>query len=108
MQVKSTNGAPGGAKVVWLECLDRNVIPMASPPVEAARSSLASRLGVNSAQINLVRIEEVSWSDTSLGCPEPGKEYAQVIVPGYRINLEHQGREYEYHTSADGSQVATC
>jgi hypothetical protein len=40
----------------------------------------------------------VDWSDTSLGCPEPGMMYAQVITPGFLVMIEAEGQQYEYHT----------
>ena len=59
---------------------------------------LASRLGVEKTEIEVVSAESVIWSDASLGCPEPGKMYAQVLTPGYRIVLRVKGQIYEYHT----------
>lgn len=41
--------------------------------------------------------EEVTWRDGSLGCPQPGMRYKQVLVNGYRIVLRHGGSEYPYH-----------
>src|SRR5262245_3541915 len=34
-------------------------------------------------QLIFVRAEPVVWSDGSLGCPEPGMEYAQALISGY-------------------------
>jgi len=33
-------------------------------------------------QLVIVRAESVVWNDGSLGCPEPGMEYAQALVNG--------------------------
>lgn len=74
--------------------------------VEAARQALAQRLDIAADEIELVRIEAVEWPDTSLGCPEPGMSYAQVITPGYRIILQAGGEAYEYHTG--GGNVVLC
>jgi hypothetical protein len=52
-------------------------------------------------------VEAVDWSDTSLGCPEPGMAYAQVITPGYLIVLGAAGQTYEYHTD-EHSSVVLC
>ncbi|MBI3361134.1 MAG: hypothetical protein HY023_08490, partial [Chloroflexi bacterium] len=41
------------------------------------------------------------WPDTSMGCPEAGKLYSQIIVEGYRIVLESGGKKYAYHTSQE-------
>ncbi len=68
---------------------------------ETAIADLAKRLGIDAAAINVVSAEEVTWSDASLGCPEPGKMYAQVLTPGYKIVLEAQGTRYTYHGSQE-------
>lgn len=70
--------------------------------VSQAREELAGELGVQPEKISVVEAEAMRWSDSSLGCPEPGKMYAQVITPGYRIVLEHEGEQYDYHTNQQG------
>lgn len=72
--------------------------------VAAAKAALAARLGLSEAEITVQSVEPVEWPDTSLGCPQPGMMYAQMITPGYRVLLEADGKTYEYHT--DGVQNA--
>lgn len=79
-----------------------------SGPEEAARRALAEKLGISTEEVTVVSSEEVDWPDTSLGCPQPGMMYAQVITPGYRIILEAQGQQYEAHTDRVGGQVVFC
>ena len=67
--------------------------------VDLAKENLANRLGIEPEQVSVVSVESVSWPDTSLGNPEPGMMYAQVITPGYLLFLSAQGKRYEYHTS---------
>lgn len=71
-----------------------------------ARADLAGRVSVASGTISVKSAEPVEWNDTSLGCPKPGVMYAQVITPGYRIVLEANGTEYDYHT--DNTRVELC
>jgi hypothetical protein len=67
--------------------------------VQAAKKDLARRLNVRQESIELAgAIEDVTWPDTSLGCPEPGMMYAQVLTPGYRFKLQSGGKPYDYHT----------
>lgn len=75
------------------------VTPQYSPVVEIAKSDLAERLNVPVEQIKLVEQEKVDWPDTSLGFPEKGMSYAQVITPGFRIILKAEGKLYEYHSN---------
>lgn len=79
-----------------------------SPHEAAARGLLARELGVDGADFNLVSSESVRWSDTSLGCPEPGYAYAQVITPGHRLVFDLDGTSYEVHTNEDGSLAVIC
>jgi hypothetical protein len=66
--------------------------------VAQARADLAARENVSADEVEVVRVEAVDWPDASLGCPEPGMMYAQVITPGWRIVLRVGSREAIYHT----------
>ena len=93
------------ADVVW-------IFDSARSPESAAREALGERLGVAPDAPSLIAFEPVDWEDTSLGCPEPGNSYAQVITPGFRLVLGHtvgtRNELHEYHTDEDGSVVVTC
>ena len=67
---------------------------------------LAGQLQVAEEQIRVVNVEPENWPDASLGCPEPGKMYAQVIVPGFRVLLEAGDTQHLYHT--DGRRAISC
>jgi hypothetical protein len=69
--------------------------------IENAKADLAQRLSISITQINLVEATETEWSDSSLGCPQPGMNYLQVITPGYLILLEVNAQIYEYHSHRD-------
>ena len=82
--------------------------PEASEPlVGLAKADLSNRTGVDREQIMVVSVTAVDWPDASLGCPEPGMFYAQVITPGYKIVLSHDGERYEYHTDRS-NRVVLC
>ena len=71
-----------------------------SRAVQAAKQDLAQKLGVKEQAIELVGpVEKVTWPDSSLGCPEPGMMYAQMLTRGYRFKLQSGGEIYEYHAS---------
>ena len=65
-----------------------------------ARQVLADRLSVPAAGLELVSDEPVQWGDTSLGCPQAGMVYAQVITPGHRITFRQGDDTYEVHTAS--------
>lgn len=86
--------------------------PAAAPPAAVSKEQLlavahlAQLLGVSPDAITVVSVEEVTWPDTSLGCPQPGMMYTQVLTPGYRLVLEAGGKTYEYH--AGRGRVVSC
>ncbi|HEY7031771.1 MAG TPA: hypothetical protein VH482_10605 [Thermomicrobiales bacterium] len=76
-----------------------------NPMVQAVMADAASRLGVPADQLQVVSIESWEWPDTSLGCPQEGQFYAQVITPGYLIVVTGAGQRLEYHTDTEGHFV---
>jgi hypothetical protein len=73
----------------------------AEPLVELARADLAQRLGINPDEIEVQGVEATEFPDASLGVPEPGKVYAQVVTPGYIIELTVAGQTYRHHASGE-------
>ena len=69
--------------------------------IERAIADLVQATSAAADEIAVVSTEEVEWSDTSLGCPQPDEMYAQMITPGYLIVLEGDGNSYEYHSGTD-------
>jgi len=67
--------------------------------IERAKAEVADLARSSAASVQVVSVEGVDWSDSSLGCPKAGMMYAQVITPGYKIVLEAAGRTYEFHTT---------
>ncbi|MBN1937200.1 MAG: hypothetical protein JW934_21250 [Anaerolineae bacterium] len=80
----------------------------AETAVAWAVADLAERLGIDPAQVQVLAVESVQWSDSSLGCPQPGMMYAQVITPGYLIVLGAGEAQYEYHAGRDGDAAIFC
>lgn len=54
-------------------------------------------------EITVVSAEYTEWPDASLGNPQDGLAYAQVITPGFKILMEAGGQQYEYHTDLSGN-----
>ena len=69
--------------------------------VALARADLAQKQGIDADSIFVQSVEETEFSDASLGVPEPGVMYAQVVTPGYVIRLIAGGKVYRYHVSGD-------
>lgn len=65
--------------------------------VDNAKADLAKQQGLAAEQIHVLEAAEVVWPDSSLGCPQKGMEYAQMLTTGFRVVLESGGISYEYH-----------
>lgn len=76
-------------------------------PVRAAVADAAAVGDMAAEDVIVVAVEPVDWPDASLGCPEPGGFYAQVVTAGYRVTLEVGGMEVTYHTDS-GDVVVRC
>ena len=74
----------------------------------AARKFLADELEVDEGGLKLDSSEMVEWSDASLGCPQEGMAYAQVITPGHKLVFHLAGTSYAVHTNSDGSHMVVC
>lgn len=64
---------------------------------DLAAATLAEAIDVPLTRIKVESIRAVEWRDGSLGCPQPGQAYAQVITPGHRILLRVDTRVYAVH-----------
>lgn len=70
--------------------------------VQSAVDDLAVRLDVADEQVIVVSHESVTWSDGSIGCPQPGMNYTQALVSGTRTILSVDGVDFAYHSSDRG------
>jgi hypothetical protein len=73
--------------------------------VKAARADAGRRTGTAAGALVLLSAETVTWSDGSLGCPQPDAAYTQALAPGYRVRLRGPAGEMDYHASARGALV---
>ncbi len=74
--------------------------------VTKCKSDLAARLKLKTSKIALVDSQPVTWPDAALGMPEPGKMYAQVLTPGFRVTLKAGSTTYLYTTSSKSIKYA--
>jgi hypothetical protein len=68
--------------------------------LEELRQDLATRVADDA--VLLRRAEAVDWPDGSLGCPEPGMYYLQVVTPGYHVVFEVEGKSWDYRATEAG------
>lgn len=73
--------------------------------ITAAQQALAEALGVDVSAVLYLSALSVEWPNACLGLTLPGVGCAEVITPGYIVNLEVDGQAYEYHTNSNGNVV---
>jgi len=84
----------------------RPMLGAATKVYGAARKDLAARLNVAEGAVKVNFVRPTTWPDAGLGCPEGGQTYAPGPVKGFLIELEAEGRTYQYH--ADFTSARLC
>ncbi len=80
-----------------------------SETVVFLRAKVAEAFGVPSAALTPLLLESASWRDSSLGCPQQGMQYLQVLSEGWRVVFSDEtGKLYEIHATQNLSQVVFC
>ena len=103
----SWNAAPGAASGPASPAAQVRDGDVALMIVEQVRAEAAHRAGVALTETHILRVEAREWSDASLGCPQPGRQYAQVVTPGYLVVAWAANHELEYHTDT-GHTIVLC
>lgn len=60
------------------------------------------RTGVELEKLRITDVEQSQWPDASLGCPQPGRVYAQVVSTGNRVVVNAGDQTIEYRVSTSG------
>ncbi len=74
--------------------------------IARAKSHLAEALKLPEKDITVESAKQSDWPDASLGCPEKGRVYAQVVTRGWTVVLRAVGRMHEVHVA--GKRAVTC
>lgn len=72
--------------------------PGLQPFIDDAVGQLAGRLSISASAVIVQSAKLVQWSDSSIGCPEPGMQYLQVLTDGSAIELIADGIRYWFHS----------
>ena len=103
MMSRAVAGRTLAARITTAVCLSvagSLAIAESFPSAECARADLAERLQVPLDKVVIVEQIEKTWPDSSIGCPQPGMVYRQVLVNGSHMVLEVAGRRYNYHAAS--------
>jgi len=63
---------------------------------------LAQRLDVDPQSIEISNARQVTWRSGALGCPKPGMNYTDALVPGAVIYLQVDNITHAYHAKFAG------
>ena len=74
----------------------------ATEQIAFSKQDLAARLDVELDAVNLSGARPVTWRSGALGCPEPGMNYTQALVPGVLIFLRVGNEVHGYHAKHGG------
>jgi hypothetical protein len=65
--------------------------------IAEAKRDLAKRLDVTPESVVLSGAKQVTWRSGALGCPKPGMNYTEALVPGSMIYLQVDDVTHAYH-----------
>lgn len=74
-------------------------------PGAIALRTVAEALGTAPEGGRVISTEARDFPDASLGCPQPGMAYAQVITPGYVVLVEVDGRRFDIRVAGDRGRI---
>ena len=81
--------------------------PMNQEQATTAATHAASKyLNLPPEQFSVQNARAVDWPDSSLGCPQPGMMYLQVITPGFKVMLKAGEEIYPVHVG--GTRAVVC
>lgn len=95
--------SPGGHGVKAVQQSGSNKRDLA---IVRAREALRAA-GVDPSALTVTGAEQVTWPDSSLGCPQAGIQYLQVLTAGYRVELAGAQEKYVVHVAGNRSVVCT-
>ena len=100
------------AAVLLLVACGQGATPEESTPLglqpdvaAAAKEVVSEASGVPTEEIEIVRANQVEWTDTCLELGGPDEFCGQALTPGWRVILEAGGQEYEVHTDLGADTV---
>ena len=77
----------------------------ASNPTDIARQTVATFLQLPLDEVTPVITESKSFGDASLGCPQAGMSYAQVVTPGHQVIVEADGRRFDVRVAGGAGRI---
>jgi hypothetical protein len=88
--------APGSVQESMAQQFDLN------QQLAFSRQHLSTRLDIALTSVRIMGTRQVTWRSGALGCPKPGEQYTEALVPGVLILLQADGTIYGYHAKTGG------
>jgi hypothetical protein len=85
--------------------VDARTPPAETNPATLAKQLVAEFLSVPITDVTLVSNQEREFSDSSLGCPEPGISYLQALTQGQQVIVEADGRRFDIRVSGGHAKI---
>ena len=76
--------------------------------VAEAITDAVARFDADDADVVVLEARDVTWRDSSLGCPAPGISYLQRLTEGFLVVLRIGARRVEYHHSGPSGPARFC
>ena len=73
--------------------------------VRLALADAARRAPRDATTLKVASAETVTWPDGAIGCAQPGMQYTQALVPGFRIRIQAGAQILEYHAGPRGQPI---
>jgi hypothetical protein len=70
--------------------------------VAEAVTDAVARFDADAADVVVLDARDVTWRDSSMGCPSPGTSYLQRLTEGFLVVLRIGARRVEYHSGPSG------
>jgi hypothetical protein len=84
--------------------MEPGAIQLPASIIDPVVADIAKTAGVPVDQVVVISAESMTFPDGSLGCPQPGMAYTQILVDGYQIVAKVNGVLYDYRGSGTSFQ----
>ncbi|MDP7042062.1 MAG: hypothetical protein QGF91_05355, partial [Gammaproteobacteria bacterium] len=78
-----------------------------SLPARIAKEAISVETQISPEDIVITDIEAIDYRDSSLGCPQAGMTYLQVITPGYRVKARADTRKFDVRIAGNRAVICT-
>jgi hypothetical protein len=80
--------------------------PIAAELATLAQRRVADELDLPLRRVDVIGLRAITWTESSLGCPQPDQTYTPVEIDGYRIVISAAENLYIFHS--DSERLALC